>query len=768
VCKVKSFSILIILIFCFAISVLSQNSENKDAVDLYKKALEYYNKGEIEKAIEALEKSLKLDGKFSDARIKLAEMYLNQESVKGRVKAEMELKKVLKDDPENVDYQINLGKIYLKKGFIYEAKRYFESLAEKYPNNAEVLSNLGNIYALEYERYKNSYSGLGGGMDDGTFRLYEVVSSPSNYSIAGFYDDNLWSYVSRYGVDRWDRNIYGIPIDTKKLVEYRVLADTIWISLSKWADEDYRNALSSFDKVIEIEPEHRDAHFQLGILAYDNNDLNTFIDHQRKIIGNNLNDKNAHLFLGLGLHETNENEEAFEEFELAKGLMDEDERMVFESLDYILPKDEAKEYHTLSGIEQERFVNNCWKSKDPLYLTELSERMLEHYSRVAYANLKFGVPRMGIEGWESERGRIYIRYGKAHKERKISPGARGAKIIWYYPDYTFIFTDRYYTGNFQLLGGLGLPGVPQIDFEVIEEDVRKTYPEGYEHNYGGELFAFNYYTASFKSEDGNTHMEIYYSVPQKYIQYNPDRGRFSAKVKKGFFIFDEDWNDVKREIYIEEFGEDTFPDTSKIFHILDQKNLEIKPGEYQLAIEIQDESSENTGISREMISVESFETDSLKLSDIVFAAKIDTEITKPEFSSRGLEIIPNPVRLYTTNQPLYVYYEIYNLRLTAPGLSNYTVEYKINKYDEKGSPVAKLFSGIGRIFGIGDEKEEISTSYEYSGYNPTEKQYLTINIKDAEPGVYQLSLTVSDVNSGQKVTKERTLLITGEMVDYLY
>jgi len=219
---------------------------------------------------------------------------------------------------------------------------------------------------------------------------------------------------------------------------------------------------------------------------------------------------------------------------------------------------------------------------------------------------------------------------------------------------------------------------------------------------------------------------------------------------------------------IRDSSEDTYPDTSHIFHILDQKNLEIKPGEYQLAIEIQDESSENTGISREMISVESFETDNLQLSDIVFAAKIDTEITKPEFSSRGLEIIPNPVRIYKTNQPLYVYYEIYNLRLTAPGISNYTVEYKINKYEEKGSPVARLFSGIGRLIGIGDEKDEISTSYKYSGYNPTERQYLTINMKDAETGVYQLSLTVSDINSGQKATKERTLLITGEMVDYLY
>jgi hypothetical protein len=104
----------------------------------------------------------------------------------------------------------------------------------------------------------------------------------------------------------------------------------------------------------------------------------------------------------------------------------------------------------------------------------------------------------------------------------------------------------------------------------------------------------------------------------------------------------------------------------------------------------------------------------------------------------------------------------------SPGMTNYIVEYKINKFKKKRSLFIRAFAGIGSLFGIGNKKEEISTSYAYNGVSPDEKQYLTINMKDAEQGLYQLSLTVSDLNSKQKVTKNRTILITGNEVKYIY
>ena len=58
--------------------------------------------------------------------------------------------------------------------------------------------------------------------------------------------------------------------------------------------------------------------------------------------------------------------------------------------------------------EKERF----WRAKDPLFSTELNERLLEQYRRFAYATWRFAAPNVGLRGWETIRGKVYIRYGE--------------------------------------------------------------------------------------------------------------------------------------------------------------------------------------------------------------------------------------------------------------------------------------------------------------------------------------------------------------------
>ena len=58
----------------------------------------------------------------------------------------------------------------------------------------------------------------------------------------------------------------------------------------------------------------------------------------------------------------------------------------------------------VDSVERVRF----WRRQDPLFLTEFNERRMEHYGRVAYANLRFSRPSKGIEGWRTDMGRAYI------------------------------------------------------------------------------------------------------------------------------------------------------------------------------------------------------------------------------------------------------------------------------------------------------------------------------------------------------------------------
>jgi GWxTD domain-containing protein len=59
--------------------------------------------------------------------------------------------------------------------------------------------------------------------------------------------------------------------------------------------------------------------------------------------------------------------------------------------------------------EKENFIAEFWNRRDPDPDTEENEYREEYYERIQYANEKF---TSGIPGWKTDRGRIYITFGK--------------------------------------------------------------------------------------------------------------------------------------------------------------------------------------------------------------------------------------------------------------------------------------------------------------------------------------------------------------------
>ena len=78
---------------------------------------------------------------------------------------------------------------------------------------------------------------------------------------------------------------------------------------------------------------------------------------------------------------------------------------------YIITPEEKKAFDALkSDEERENFIENFWRRRDPNPDTEENEYRDQYYERIAYANEHFA---SGIPGWKTDRGRIYIAWGKA-------------------------------------------------------------------------------------------------------------------------------------------------------------------------------------------------------------------------------------------------------------------------------------------------------------------------------------------------------------------
>jgi GWxTD domain-containing protein len=77
---------------------------------------------------------------------------------------------------------------------------------------------------------------------------------------------------------------------------------------------------------------------------------------------------------------------------------------------YIITDEERKAFKKLeTDDERERFIEEFWRRRDPDPDTEENEFREEYYERIAYANEHYA---SGIPGWKTDRGRIYITWGK--------------------------------------------------------------------------------------------------------------------------------------------------------------------------------------------------------------------------------------------------------------------------------------------------------------------------------------------------------------------
>jgi len=77
---------------------------------------------------------------------------------------------------------------------------------------------------------------------------------------------------------------------------------------------------------------------------------------------------------------------------------------------WIITDEEAKAFKNLSNDEErDQFIEQFWLRRNPNPESPENEYRDEHYARIAYANEHFAA---GKPGWMTDRGHIYISYGK--------------------------------------------------------------------------------------------------------------------------------------------------------------------------------------------------------------------------------------------------------------------------------------------------------------------------------------------------------------------
>jgi len=158
---------------------------------------------------------------------------------------------------------------------------------------------------------------------------------------------------------------------------------------------------------------------------------------------------------------------------------------LYAPLTYILDsRTEAGVYSRLSVDGKRRFLREFWLRRDPTPGDAENAAMRDFYRAVAYANDAFrqGRGRAGaMLGWRTDRGRIYLRYGRPDEMLKRPVAGSRPYEVWKYTrdrPYWYVFSDRNAMGDYILIGTSdrrepGMPDWQSILGSEAADDVRR-------------------------------------------------------------------------------------------------------------------------------------------------------------------------------------------------------------------------------------------------------------------------------------------------------
>ncbi len=434
--------------------------------------------------------------------------------------------------------------------------------------------------------------------------------------------------------------------------------------------------------------------------------------------------------------------EASTAFARAFDLLPERERAPFEDLQTIASPYELGHFDMMVPDEREDFLRVFWRSKDPMPVTPVNEREIEHWRRVVMADLMYAVPRFDRRGWETARGELLIRYGEPLYTEYIE-GSRA--LFFSIPGWFHVYAaaDGELPVTFYDMTLNGLFYLPFTQLPTASDLAAYEMPQSYAHDYGGRWITPAMATGGFKAGGGRTRAEVYLALSTDSLAVYQ-----GTTLATGAVAFDPEWNEVAR---VEEIVDlDAAPIAGHAGRALvHQMNFDLRPGPYILASQIEGDAGAIVGTTTREIEVPPFGDGAIALSmpELAFAASA----SGPErFTKGGINVVPNATGEVRGPEQLVLYFEIYNLARSpgAEGRGHYSIRYRITPADREGKSV---FARIADAF---TSKTFIESRFIEQSADDVVRRHLTIDVSTLAADRYRLELEVGDLATGAVARRE--------------
>jgi GWxTD domain-containing protein len=588
-------------------------------------------------SLRTIKRVIRKEPDCAEAYYLAAKIHISRNTPTERQSARRLLEKAVRVAPDSVRYRLALGDLLWRQGFRYNAQREFQKALRVDPGSAKAHLEIGRYFLKEYLRYR------------------EMGASDPRTARAG-------------------------------------------VGWQHWASEDLPRAVTYLETSLELDPAYREAYRELAVAYLEAGRPDTMKALFEQMLTQYPSDKEALLFSGLSSQMLGDHTLAYEQYSSAIERMGPEERALMESVDLISESDSVKAAarHAagvmVDGSEwrDEDVLARFWREQDPLLLTRYNERRMDHYGRVAYANLRFARPEQGIPGWRTDMGMTHIRFGpprhRMSRRPGIDPGLGGARIMphletWFYEGFSIFFQnwdglDGWHFGTERVYGR----GADKVASQVPSgRYVFKTMPQRYVDPYKHLKYTIPHQVAAFRDGD-SVRVEVAYALPRENLAVSETDS--TSRIESGLFLLDGDWNEEVASFegfalhWQGSVSGDTPPADSlraryKVFHAV----LTTSPGQHHVVVEARDAVGGTIGTFREAREFAAMKP-GFAMSDVLLASRIEPTKDLPE-GRADLGVKANPMRTYHRSEYVFLYLETYGLALDGFGRSNYEISYRI-------------------------------------------------------------------------------------------
>lgn len=305
-----------------------------------------------------------------------------------------------------------------------------------------------------------------------------------------------------------------------------------------------------------------------------------------------------------------------------------------------------------------------------------------------------------------------------------------------------------YAEAFQAVAGGAQLEIPRLQMQM-QREAQEYVDLGLEtdrHSWSSDVRPLQMPAAlfAFRGPDRSTQVDVYYAFPTSQLaSYRAEDGFVAVEV--GLSVMRDDWTGIvnRRDKKL------VRPSLVESDVAVGSFTFEVEPDTYTVSMHVKPEGTPLLGGWKSEYVFSDYASGGLSMSDLLLASSIEPSGGDDPFLRRGLRVVPSFTGHFRTDQPVHVYYELYNLALDGSDNTRYVTTIEIR-------PASGRARGLLGLFRRGN-RPVLSLRTEGSSSVVSPIEYTEIDMSDVEPGSYVLLVRVQDEVASLTVERSQVL-----------